>query len=269
MPPDSPWTVQQGIAEAGWTPGARLRRRRPGDAALETGTEMATPVIALAAQSVNQVIHGQRVVPSTWTSIGACMRSAYHTWLRQPCGRARNTSCLRAARSPTRKLGPLPRRQIRAIARCSVGIDGGGSPSPLAARAGSSRWTAARFPFHSASRARPSVTVTARDTRPPPPVHGPQPRPARRPPATATPHAPVSRARPPPTSAAQRFPSRRKAGRRRTAAPATRESTQPATHHSPLTGPDPALPESPRSTPTSIGQRIRTHETETASPIRH
>jgi hypothetical protein len=61
---------------------------------------------------------------------------------------------------PTRKPCPLPQRQIPPNRAMQRRIDGGGSPSPLAARAVSSRWTAATLPLHSPSRARTSeVTV--------------------------------------------------------------------------------------------------------------
>jgi hypothetical protein len=118
-------------------------------------------VIAFVAQSVNQVIHGRRVVPSTSTSTGAWTWSVSHTWLRHPRGRARNTSCLRAARSPAARPARSPGSRSRWIALCKVGSEGtypGGDCR--AARATSSRWTAATFPFHNANRCRTSgVTV--------------------------------------------------------------------------------------------------------------
>ncbi|MEH6374304.1 DUF4158 domain-containing protein [Streptomyces sp. KLMMK] len=83
---------------------------------------------------------GLRALPSTSTSTGTCMWSVSHTWFRQPRGRARNTSCLRAARSPPASPARSPGVRSRRIARCSVGIDGASAGGDCrAARRTSSR----------------------------------------------------------------------------------------------------------------------------------
>lgn len=107
----------------------------------------ATPVIALVAQSVNQVIDGLGGLPSHRPAPGSACGRSPTPGSGQPRVRARNSSCLHASRSPPASPVRSPGVRSRRIARCSVGMDGGASPSALAARGVSSRCTAAALPF--------------------------------------------------------------------------------------------------------------------------
>lgn len=108
------------------------------------------------------------------------------------------------------------------VVEVGVGIDGGGCPSPLAARAVSSRCTAATLPFHSPSRARTSSITVNRPGHAAPspgcqgrsllPLGGRQP-----PPHRTLPHPSTSAAAL--TCPVVSFPSRRRASGRRTAGP--------------------------------------------------
>ncbi len=106
-------------------------------------------MIAFVAQSVNHMIHGLRTVPSTSTSTGACMWWVPHIWV-TPAPRAGQEHIVLPCRPLTfREPGPLAGVRSLWITRCKVGKDGGGAAGKdcWAARAVSSRWTAAALPF--------------------------------------------------------------------------------------------------------------------------
>lgn len=80
-----------------------------------------------------------------------------------PRGRARNTSCFRASRSPPASPARSPALRSRRIARRNVVHDGTAPGGDCrAARSASSRCTATTFPPHNASNARTSSVTTNR-----------------------------------------------------------------------------------------------------------